>query len=389
MIQLAVLSLSLLTVMSGAAVAPALAEIIAFFPNSPALLGKMILTTPALTIIPVSLLTGFLSSRVSRKKLLYSGIFFYIIGGAGGGTVGSIPLLLAMRAVLGVGVGILMPLATGIIADLYSGTEKTRIMGFSSASTNLGAIIATLLSGILASLHWRAAFSIYLLGLPVLFLVFAFIPEHHPVTKENDSPRTDQAAGNLARYGLWGAGMFFVMAAFYTIPVNIALYIVDNGLGDSRMAGLAMALMTASSFVTGLGFGRIYTFFGRWLPAMSLAAFSISFFCLSAFPSRVPMMGSLVLNGIGFGILVPLIMNGVTQKTGRASGTAGTSVVTCFLFAGQFASPVLTEKAAALTIGSGIQNIFLMLFFFIGAAALLAAISIPFTRKSQRRSHEK
>ncbi len=44
MIRIAVLSLSLLTVMSGAAVAPAVADIIAYFPDASPLLGKMVLT---------------------------------------------------------------------------------------------------------------------------------------------------------------------------------------------------------------------------------------------------------------------------------------------------------------------------------------------------------
>lgn len=84
MIRIAVLSLSLLTVMSGAAVAPAVADIIAYFPDASPLLGKMVLTTPALTIIPVALITGIMSRRVSRKRLVYVGILFYIVGGTGG-----------------------------------------------------------------------------------------------------------------------------------------------------------------------------------------------------------------------------------------------------------------------------------------------------------------
>lgn len=124
-----------------------------------------------LAILSLSLLTGVFSSHVSRKKLIHAGIVLYIIGGFGGGLANSIPFLLTMRAVLGIGVGILMPLSTGIIADFYTGDEKMKTMGFSSAATNLGAIITTLLAGILASYHWRASFYIYLLGIPV-FLSF-------------------------------------------------------------------------------------------------------------------------------------------------------------------------------------------------------------------------
>ena len=372
MIRIAVLSLSLLTVMSGAAVAPALADIIAYFPDASPLLGKMVLTTPALTIIPVALITGIMSRRVSQKRLVYVGILFYLVGGTGGGISHSIPFLLSMRAALGIGVGILMPLSTGIIADFWSGYEKTKIMGLASASNNLGGIIATLLSGLLAAISWRASFLIYLLGIPVLILVLFFMPEQQP--KQAQDKQSGQGTVSLGFYFMWGLGMFLLMVAFYTVPVNIALYIQENHLGDSRMAGLAMAVLTASSFLTGLVFGRLNKSINIWLPGLSLCIFALSFYGISAFPSLMPLFVCLVLNGIGLGILVPLIMNGVTRKAEHTSGTAGTSVVTVFLFAGQFASPMIANGTSALFFGPGISNIYLTFSYGAGMATVFAIL---------------
>ncbi len=372
MIRIAVLSLSLLTVMSGAAVAPAVADIIAYFSDASPLLGKMVLTTPALTIIPVALLTGLMSRRVARKRLVYAGILFYIVGGTGGGLSRSIPFLLSMRAVLGIGVGILTPLSTGIIADLWSGYEKTKTMGLSSASNNLGGIIATLFSGLLAAISWRASFLIYLLGIPVWILVFFYMPEQQP--KQTQNKKIGQGTDFLSFYIQWGLGMFLLMTAFYTIPVNISLYIHENNLGDSRIAGLAMAVMTASSFLTGLVFGRLNKTLKALLPVLGLGLFAFSFYGLSAFPLLIPLFCCLVLNGIGFGILVPLIINGVTTKSGNSSGTQGTSVVTVFMFAGQFASPMITSLASMFLFGPGISNIFLTLACGAGVATAFVII---------------
>jgi MFS family permease len=369
MIKAAILSLSLLTVMSGAAVSPAVADIVAAFPEAPELLGKMVLTTPSLTIIPMSLITGIIISRVSRKKLLYTGIALYIVGGFGGGTAHDINFLLAMRAVLGAGVGILMPLSTGIIADLYSGEEKSRTMGFSSSATNLGAIIATLLAGVLTSFHWRAAFGVYLLGLPVLYLVAVYIPDN--VRRTDDGVGSSIKISDFASYSLWGLAIFLVMAAFYTIPVNIALYITQNTLGGAGTAGIVIAVMTASAFVTGLFFGRLNRVLGRFLPALSCITFAASFYVLSAFQSLYGIIPAMILGGFSTGTLVPWIMNGVTAKTGKGAGTSGTAVVSCFLYAGQFFSPVITGKAAALTTGTGIADIYL----FLSAASAAAAVA--------------
>jgi len=371
MIRLAILSLSLLTVMSGAAVAPAVADIVAYFPNSSDMLGKMVLTTPALTIMPMALITGLLSGRIARKRLVYAGIFFYVLGGAGGGLTTSIPSLLFMRAVLGIGVGILMPLSTGIIADIWSGDEKARTMGLASASSNLGGIIAMLLSGSLAAVSWRASFLIYLLGIVVWLLIFFFLPENHPAPAAKRLPSQCIGGGSYIR---WGLGMFMLMAAFYAIPVNIALYFQGHGIGGSRMAGAAMAAMTASSFLTGIMYGKLKKALGGWLPSVSLCLFALSYYGLSVFPSAFPLFCSLVLNGMAFGTLVPLIMDGVTKTAGHSSGTAGTSVVTSFLFAGQFASPLITGEASGLIFGPGISNIYLTLACGVGLASVLALV---------------
>jgi MFS family permease len=115
-LKVTILSLSLVTVMSGAAVAPALGAIANYFSNTDPLLIKLIITLPALFIIFTSLLFSSLSSRLSSKTIAISGLFLYIVGGCGAGFVNNIYLLLAFRSILGIGVGLIMPLSTGLLA---------------------------------------------------------------------------------------------------------------------------------------------------------------------------------------------------------------------------------------------------------------------------------
>jgi hypothetical protein len=67
-------------------------------------------------------------------------------------------------------------------------------------------------------------------------------------------------------------------------------------------------------------------------------------------------------------------MDGVTKTAEHSSGTAGTSVVTSFLFAGQFASPLITGETSALIFGPGISNIYLTLACGVGLAGALAFV---------------
>ena len=67
LLKLTVLSISMITVMAGAAVSPALGNISNAFPDASSDLIKMILTVPALFIIIFSLLSGKLTSMFSKK----------------------------------------------------------------------------------------------------------------------------------------------------------------------------------------------------------------------------------------------------------------------------------------------------------------------------------
>ena len=49
-------------------------------------------------------------------------------------------------------------------------------MGYSSAMNQIGGVIATLISGALASISWRASFLVYLMGLISIVLCLVYLP---------------------------------------------------------------------------------------------------------------------------------------------------------------------------------------------------------------------
>jgi MFS family permease len=153
----AILSVSLLTIMASAAISPALAKIGQAFPGTDKTLIKLILTLPSLTIIPFSLLSGWLAARTKKKTILFWGLAIYFAAGVGGGFARSIVELLAIRAFLGVGIGLIMPLSTTLIADFFDGEARTKMMGLSGAVNNIGGVVFLSVSGWLACIDWRWA----------------------------------------------------------------------------------------------------------------------------------------------------------------------------------------------------------------------------------------
>ncbi len=82
----------------------------------------------------------------------------YTVGGCIAGAFSHIGLVLIMRALVGIGVGIIMPLSTGLLAFYFTPGEQEGLMGYSSAMNQMGGVVATLLSGLLANISWRASF---------------------------------------------------------------------------------------------------------------------------------------------------------------------------------------------------------------------------------------
>src|SRR5690625_7764073 len=104
------------------------------------------------------------------------GLIIYLIGGVGAQFSSTIELLLALRLLLGVGVGLIMPLSMSLINDYYTGSVRTKIMGYNSAFCNFGGILTLLLSGWLATFGCRVPFNVYFLGLFIIILLFVFLP---------------------------------------------------------------------------------------------------------------------------------------------------------------------------------------------------------------------
>ncbi len=222
-LKTAVLSLSLLTIMAAAAVSPALAKISQAFPEVSKTVIKLTLTLPALLIIPFSLFSGWLVSKWTPRKVLITGLIIFCIGGIGGGLTTTIKQLLFFRGLLGVGVGLIMPLSTSLIADLFEGEQRTKMMGLSGSVSHLGGVLFLVVSGWLACISWRYAFAVYSLAVVSLALVLRWLPDWEK--KQKSSQNAFRLPGSVWLCALLGALM---MIAFYAVPTNMALFIEEE-----------------------------------------------------------------------------------------------------------------------------------------------------------------
>jgi MFS family permease len=152
-----ILSMSLLTVMAGAAVAPALNAISAHFADANPLLIQFVVSMPALFIILTNLCFPMLCRVMRTRTIALCGLLLYVVAGSGAFFADNIVVLLVLRALLGVSVGMIMPLSTGLLAYYFPPEEQARLMGLAAAMNQMGGVVAFLVGLVFGAMMKRFA----------------------------------------------------------------------------------------------------------------------------------------------------------------------------------------------------------------------------------------
>lgn len=333
--KLSILSISLLTIMSSGAISPGLSAIRDHFYNVDELYIKMIITLPALFIIPVTLLTGKLVFLFKKKTLLITGVILYMIGGVSGGFAGSIWVLLLFRSIMGIGVGLLLPLARGLIADFFNGEERTEMMGYATAFNNFGGIVAFIIAGFVSVYSWRYPFFIYLLGFFVIYMIIAHMPDQ----KIKEKPDTKVEVNK--NVWLLGFGMFYFVQMFYAIPTVLSIYIDEVNLGTTFTTGILISILTLGSLIFGLMFQKIKFRLKGFTPIVGLFLITLGMFVTAYVPNIYAIGIALFVMGFGLGIISPMIYLLSTTDSNPKDATFALAIMSSFSFFGQFSNPIL------------------------------------------------
>lgn len=341
-----ILSLSLLTVMAGAAVAPALEVISRHFSDSSRLEVQLIVSMPALFIVITNFFFGRLSSRFGAKTLVMGGLVLYTVGGVAAGLCDSIWLLLIMRALVGVGVGIIMPLSTGLLSFYFPPEKREGLMGLSSAANQLGGVIATLLAGVLSNISWRLSFLVYLMGLISIVLCLIFMPNDR--IRESGSAEGGKRTGVWRRNWMYIACMFLLMTAFFVYPANFAIVTAAEGIIPLSLCAVIMAGMDLIAFVGGLSFVWVKRVSGRFAKFVAPALFLCGYCLLGFVGGWVGTLLGSALVGFANGVGVPYIISSASANEGKAAATTVMPLISAALYLAQFVSPFLLSLVSGL-----------------------------------------
>ena len=340
-----VLSISLLTVMAGAAIAPALGIIRDHFCDVPQMLLQFIVSLPALLIIVTNLLFPWLCTLFKTRTLAISGLLLYVGAGAGCFFLDNISLILLLRALLGVSVGVIMPLSTGLLSYYFPPERQAGLMGLSAAMNQMGGVVATLLAGLLANINWNYAFLVYLLALFAIVLVLLYLPDERLQGGHGPS------MGLLKRFHPSVTGMFLVMILFFIYPTRFALCASAATELSNNTITFIMVGLDVVAFLAGLMFGKLMKSFRLAMKYVAPVGFMSGYMLLSLGSSLALLVAGSALIGIANGIAVPYLNTIASLKAGRQAASTVMPLLSAALYLGQFLSPLLITPLGNLCFG--------------------------------------
>lgn len=372
---------------------------------------KLIETAPTLAMIPVCLLMGPLLKKFRKKILLLAGTLL-ACGQCLPLFADGFPAILAGRLISGLGMGICYPFAGSYILDLFKGRECDAMMGWRATVGAAGGVFIMQASGILAEMyHYRASFGVSLICLPLLLVMFLFIPDRDPA-EENGPDRCQDPVKHESGAGKEDRGVFttagwtgrtgrgkYPPAAWAVILANVGTmifgytYMTNTSIvicAAEEQGGLALSAAEASDVLTvmsvvmalsGLIYGRVFvrvfrTFTTEFGLFMIAAGILFSYFA----HSMAVMYLAATAFGIGFQVYNAAILQVLAKRVMPQAVAAATAVFFAFNSAGQFLSSVIVPELNIRILGDTLRGDWL-----IGFLCLFAGFAVCILKRLSHR----
>jgi MFS family permease len=362
------------------ALVPGLPLLFQHFSNVPhfQLLVPMIITVPSLCVALTSGFTGMLADRFGRRNLLLAALLAFSLLGLAPLMFDSLLWIVASRVIVGVAEAAILTVGNALMGDYFEGAQREKWLGYQNMLSPLIGSAIILSGGMLAGVHWRYPFLLYLVGLAVFALVWFACWE----------PARDHAApaqGTAAAAFPWrptlfvcGATVLFSMV-FFVQAVQHGRIFGDMGVASPERISIFVTIASLGTVGGGYLFKRLAGVPVALRLAASMALYGVCYVGVAWAPNPSIGLPLDALGQVGGGLLLPaLVAWALThyrfEHRGRGMGLWGGS-----FFLGQFLSaPLMTMVQSA-------AGTFLASVAVVGVACLLVAALLAAPALARRR----
>jgi len=198
---------------------------------------QWIVNAYTLTLAGLILLGGSLGDRYGRRRVFVLGVIWFAVASALCAAAPNVQVLIAARALEGIGGALLVPGSLAIIQASYVKQDRPKAVGAWSGLGGIAGAIGPFLGGWLVSAAgWRWVF---LINLPLAAIVVAVAVRHVPETKDETAQgRFDVRGAALAALAL--AGITYALTEAPQPGVSRVAVIVAAAAGVACGAGFVL-----------------------------------------------------------------------------------------------------------------------------------------------------
>lgn len=384
---ISILSVSLVVNLPGCALTPVFGELQQVLPDATESSVQLLSILPNFVIIPFMLLAGWISTRGHTKLLVFSGLAVFILATVLYMFSKSMMMLIWVSCILGVGAGLLIPLSTGLIADVFLGKQRVKMMGWQSGISNIILVIATYVVGWLGkSADWHLPFVVYFIAVIPLVLMPWLVDKSRPYGQGGESaeevaklkaqlaaaqaasvdskPGNDKVAGGFVMGRIWGISIVYFVITLFSMAVGIYMpFLMDHrGIGTTEV-GAATAIYFLTIFFSGMFLPYILKGCKSVTVFVTVIFMIVGMIFIVAFSTFWLMLIGCIILGLGYGTYQPILFDKAPEAVTKPSK------ITLSL------SILLTANYLALSVGvyllDAINDIF-------GKTSVMATNTFPF-----------
>ena len=198
--------------------------------------GQWILTANVLPLAALMVLGGRLGDLLGLRRVFLAGTVIFACATIGAGAAQDMPMLIAARAIQGVGAALMMPTAVAITSAVYPPERRGWALGILAGASAFFAALGPVLGGLLTSIDWRLVFLINVpLAVVAVALTLSSTPDFRPA--EGSRPKIDYAG--TVTFGLGIAALVFGLSQGQA----------DGWGAPSTVAPLAASVLLLVAFV--------------------------------------------------------------------------------------------------------------------------------------------
>jgi len=233
---------------------------------------QWIVNAYTLTLAAFILLGGVLGDRFGRRRIFLVGTVWFAVASAACALAPTAGVLIAARALQGIGGALLTPGSLAIISASFARSDRGLAVGAWSGLGGIAAAIGPFLGGWLVGVDWRLVF---LLNLPVALAIVILTVRHVPETRDFSASGPLDLAGAVAvvvalsgiTYALTEAGEGWSGAVLVAGAVGLAASAAFVGIerrADNpliRLSLFADRVFAATNVVTVFVYAALGVFF--------------------------------------------------------------------------------------------------------------------------------